>query len=79
MLEYDTNTRRIKVQVTETTYRAIEKKAEETSQTVSKLARVLLEDAARELAKDLTLEDELIVNERIRKNIESRMNARGKK
>ena len=77
--EYDTRTRRIKVQILETTYRAIEKQAETDHKTPTGLAGELLEQAAKELAGTLTLEDELIVNDRIRKNIETRMKKREKK
>jgi uncharacterized protein (DUF1778 family) len=78
-LEYDTTTRRIRIQIPEEVYRAIEKAAEEKNQTVSKFARKLFEDATAELVKTLTLEDEMVVNERIKKNIEERMKARKKK
>ena len=78
-LEYDTTTRRIRIQIPETVYRAIEKAAEENNKTISKFARELFEQATDELVKTLTLEDEIVVNDRIRQNIEKRMNARKKK
>jgi hypothetical protein len=75
-LEYDTTTRRIRVQITETAYRAIEKEAEALGKSVSSVARSCIESGAEKLIRKLTLEDELIVNERIKKNIEARMAAR---
>lgn len=78
-LEYDTSTRRIKIQVSEMVYRALEIQAEKEGKSISKVAREWFEEAAGPFLKKLTLEDELIVNKRIQKNIEARMEARARK
>ena len=80
-LEYDTRTRRFKIQISETVFRAAEKMAEESNgkKSITRILSDLCEEAAEDLVKGLTLEDELIVNERIRENIEKRMKEREKK
>lgn len=78
-LEYDITTRHIKIQIKEETYRAVEKQAELEHKTVSRVSRRIFEDAVEPLLATLTDEDLLIINQRIDKNLRSRMEAREKK
>lgn len=78
-LEYDTKTRRIKVQIKEETYRIIEKLAETNRKSISSMSRSLLEDAIEPYVDLLTPEDDKIIAQRILDNVNARMEARSRK
>lgn len=78
-LEYDTKTRRIKVQIKEETYRIIEKLADTNRKSISSMSRSLLEDAIEPYVDLLTPEDDKIIAQRILDNVNARMEARSRK
>lgn len=77
MLDYDINTHRWTIQVSETKYRAMEKVAKAKKISLSLFGRQIMEEAGAEILKkvDWTPEDEQIVLNRIQHNLDLR-NAR---
>lgn len=71
--EYDVYTRRISVQITEEHHRMATKIAEERHDTVANVLRDILSVAISEKCIDLTLDDEAIINERVRMHIQKRI------
>lgn len=75
-LEYDTDTRRCPIQVSESAYRALEKLAADRKCSIARAMRQVLEDALDPYVQKLTLEDQLVVAKRVATNIERRLQLR---